>query len=387
MKKILPLITGICLLTGFTTLNSCKEEEMFGPVSARDVPSISAMNKPSLSTAAITIFTETSAIVYTNIEGTGNEQVTETGICYGTAIDPLISDNHVAVETSGSGVFTCNLTNLTPGTKYFIRAYVSGYLTKDYNGEVTVYGNNVTFTTRESKTPSLSPVIYNPDLNPDLSWGSVSDIDGNIYRTVQIGNQTWMAENLKTTRYNDGSLIPNITEDADWIALETGACRIYNNNFSYKNKYGALYNWYAVKTGKLCPMDWHVPSDEEWKQLEMTLGMSKDQADGYWSIKDVDHEFYGIMGRGTDQGTQMRTASGWNIWEGRYGNGTNISGFSGLPGGDTDWYGKFEIEGQCGSWWSSTGAIGRALGSGDPGVIRAVYYAHTGFSVRCLKDN
>jgi uncharacterized protein (TIGR02145 family) len=141
-----------------------------------------------------------------------------------------------------------------------------------------------------------------------------------------------MAENLKTNRYNDGSQILNVTGDADWVALKTGAYRWYNNDAAtYKNTYGALYNWYTVKTGKLCPTGWHVPSDDEWKQLEMTLGMTQAEADSWWGEDCFD------IGRGTDQGTQMKTTSGWiDVWEGISGNGTNTSGFSALPGSETD---------------------------------------------------
>ena len=161
-----------------------------------------------------------------------------------------------------------------------------------------------------------------------------------------------MAENLKTTRYNTGSQIHNVTGDDDWADLITSAYRWYNNDLAtYKNMYGALYNWYTVKTGKLCSTGWYVPSDDEWKQLEMTLGMTQAEADSWWG------EDYGDIGRDTDQGTQMKATIGWNDWEGIYGNGTNTSGFSGLPGGYTGLYGRFEIAGQCGSWWSSTNEV------------------------------
>jgi uncharacterized protein (TIGR02145 family) len=146
--------------------------------------------------------------------------------------------------------------------------------------------------------------IFYPVFNPDLIYGSVTDIDSNVYRTIQIGAQTWMAENLKTTRYDDGNAIPNIIDNSLWVTLKTGAYRWYNNNkFAYKNLYGALYNWYTVRTGKLCPVGWHVPSDDEWKQLEMALGMTQEEADS-WG------EFPGIDGRGTDQATQMKATIG-----------------------------------------------------------------------------
>ncbi len=230
--------------------------------------------------------------------------------------------------------------------------------------------------------------------NPNLTYDSVNDIDGNVYKTIQIGEQMWMAENLKTTSYNDGTQIPNVIDNSTWITLKTGAYRWYNNDkWTYKKLYGALYNWYTVKTGKLCPTGWHVPSDDDWKQLEMTLEMTKEEADS-WG------EFPGIDSRGTDQGNQMKSTNGWIPWEGMLEKGTNTSGFSAMPAGESDWSGysnggplvitdtKFRGAGICTTWWESTSeGGGRVLGSDVSGVIRGVYPAICGLSVRCLKDN
>jgi len=301
----------------------------------------------------------------------GHGQFTTIGVCWSRTPNPTTADNKTIVD-GVYGIdpdpkhFHSTLTGLKPGTTYYVRAYAT-------KSSGTTYGNEVSFTS----PASIESIIF---FNPNLTYGSVEDIDGNIYKTIQIGTQTWMAENLKTNRYNDGSQIPNVTGDADWVPLKTGAYRWYNNDAAtYKNTYGALYNWYTVKTGKLCPTGWHVPSDDEWKQLEMALGMTQAQADGCG-------EFPGISGRGTNQGTQMKATIGWYDWEGKYGDGTNTSGFSALPGGETDWSGKFEIEGYCGSWWSSTNAIDRVLDFSDPGVISGVQNAHCGISIRCLKD-
>jgi uncharacterized protein (TIGR02145 family) len=236
------------------------------------------------------------------------------------------------------------------------------------------------------------PAIYPINFNPDLAYDSISDIDGNVYKTIQIGTQTWMAENLKTTRYNDGSGIPNVMDNSKWVTLKTGAYRWYNNDRdTYKNLYGALYNWYTVKTGKLCPTGWHVPGDGDWKQLEMALGMTIEEANS-WG------ETFGIEGRGTDQGTQMKATSGWIPWEGRGGNGNNTSGFTALPAGESGWtgwsngvesvvYTYFGGAGICTTWWYSTEeGGGRAVSCDDPGVIRGVYPAFCGLSVRCLKN-
>ena len=108
---------------------------------------------------------------------------------------------------------------------------------------------------------------------PALNYGSVTDIDGNNYKTIQIGTQTWIDGNLKTTRYNDGTVIPNVTDIYAWEALTTpGFCWYDNNEDTNKATYGALYNWFAVNTGKLCPVGWHVPTDAEWTTLTTYLG-------------------------------------------------------------------------------------------------------------------
>ena len=107
---------------------------------------------------------------------------------------------------------------------------------------------------------------------------AVKDIDGNKYKTIKIGTQIWMAENLKTTHFNDGTSIVQIDKYDDWKGLISPAYCWYANDSTNKEVYGALYNWYAVNTKKLCPKGWHVPTDEEWKQLEICLGMSQELA-------------------------------------------------------------------------------------------------------------
>ncbi len=131
--------------------------------------------------------------------------------------------------------------------------------------------------------------------------GTVTDNDGNVYHTVAIGKQVWMAEDLKTTKYNDGTPIPLVTDGTAWVNLNTPGCCWYNNDAdTYKATYGALYNWYAVNTGKLAPAGWRVASDADWKTLEMSLGMTQTQADS------TDY-------RGTDEGGKLKE-SGTMHW-------------------------------------------------------------------------
>jgi uncharacterized protein (TIGR02145 family) len=214
------------------------------------------------------------------------------------------------------------------------------------------------------------------DNNPEIPYGSMTDQAGNIYKTIEIGSQTWMAENLKTTKYNDNKDIPNVTGNSAWSNLTTPAYSWYDNDEA-KNKplYGALYNWFTVNTGKLCPTGWHVPTDTEFKTLETYLGMSVAQADG-------------ISWRGTDQGTQLKNSSGWKAGE----NGTNISGFSALPGGyrfQQD--GAFNNKGELSYWWSSnesgpTKGYYRRLDGSNAGVYRESAIKTAGKYIRCVKD-
>jgi len=201
-------------------------------------------------------------------------------------------------------------------------------------------------------------------LNPDLVYGSIADIEGNIYRIIQIGNQIWMAENLRTTTFNDGSKISGFS----WPDYK----------ISYKETYGAFYDHYTVNTGKLCPTGWHVPTDEEWKEMEMALGMSRASADTSYGDFDV----YGSGERGTDQGARLKSSTGWFPWEGLLVKGNNSSGFSALPAGDNDG----GTIGCCTTFWCSGEEWGRTLSSTDSKIGRAVYYAEYKLSVRCVKD-
>jgi uncharacterized protein (TIGR02145 family) len=185
-----------------------------------------------------------------------------------------------------------------------------------------------------------------------------------------------MAENLKTTQYNDGTLIQFVESDASWRGLSAAAYCWQNSAISNIEIYGALYNWYTVNTGKLCPSGWHVPSDTAWKTLEIFLGMSQVVAD--------------LTGwRGTDQGTQLKSTSGWNS----SGNGPNLFGFTGIPAGLRTYYGTFSGVGIRSDWWTSSsngsvGAHGRELYYNQEKIYRGndLSDKRNGFSVRCLKD-
>jgi uncharacterized protein (TIGR02145 family) len=196
---------------------------------------------------------------------------------------------------------------------------------------------------------------------------TVIDIDGNVYHTVTIGNQTWMVENLRATHLNDGTAIPNASDTAAWFALLSPGYCWYNNDTANGNTYGALYNWYAVHTGKLAPPGWHVPSDAEWTQLSTFLG--------------------GEAGAGG----KMKEA-GLAHWLTPNTGATNESGFMALPGGFRYPTGQFAQVGQNASWWcvqeeDSWGAYYRGIDNNGTSIYRFGYTNKiVGYSVRLVKD-
>jgi uncharacterized protein (TIGR02145 family) len=210
------------------------------------------------------------------------------------------------------------------------------------------------------------------------STGIVTDIDGNVYRTVKIGNQWWMAENLKVTHYRNNNSIPIVTNGAVWGGLTTGAYCDPNNNAGYVSTFGRLYNWYAVNDSrKIAPAGWHVPSDDEWKQLEIYLGMN---------VAELDLTGY----RGTTEGGALKDV-GTTLWSSPNSGATNESGFSALPAGLRDYVGNFYDMTNYGSFWSSTQSDGssaweRHLYYSYPTIYRFAYAKPFGFSVRCVKD-
>jgi uncharacterized protein (TIGR02145 family) len=208
-----------------------------------------------------------------------------------------------------------------------------------------------------------------PYLNPDLTYGTVTDQDGNIYRTIQIGNQVWMAQNLRSTTYANGDPIPNVTDNTAWTQLTTGAWAHYQNNASYENPYGKLYNWYAVVDPRnVCPTNWHVPTDAEWTVLSDYLG-------------------------GENVAGGKMKSTGTQYWPAPNTGATNESGFSGLPGGNRygDVGGYFTNLGTNGYWWSASesgaeNAWNRLLYTINAGVHRDPNFKRFGFCVRCVRD-
>ena len=215
-------------------------------------------------------------------------------------------------------------------------------------------------------------IVY-MNINPWIEYGSMTDKDGNTYKTILIGTQTWMAENLKTTKYNDGTAIPLVTNDTAWINLSTPACCWQNNDPARKVTYGVLYNWYTVNTGKLCPIGWHVPSKAEWTILINYLG-------------------------GEDASTGKLKETWFHHWPRPNKGATNETGFTALPGGDRNFQdGLYVSLGEVACWWSST-PDGKTFDGKtqawymwssiyDNITSMSTYVQGNGYSVRCLKDS
>ena len=209
----------------------------------------------------------------------------------------------------------------------------------------------------------------------DFNCGTPFNYQGYDYATVLIGEQCWFAENLRSENYANGDAIPSNLSSTQWGTTTSGAVAVLYEDPTMLETYGRLYNWYAVGDARgLCPSGWLVPSDEEWMTLEVALGMNELEADySNW--------------RGTDQGVQMKTTSGWILG----GNGSNSSGFSGLPGGTRNYNGYPSSDQQNGNWWSSSPSSNeqawqRRLHFDNESVYRGNHWKRNGYSVRCLKD-
>ena len=221
-----------------------------------------------------------------------------------------------------------------------------------------------------------SIIFYKPTTNNNIT--TVTDASGNTYKTITIGTQTWMAENLRSTKYSDGTTISLITDATQWAANYNNNTTLpmmswYNNDQATHtaNKYGALYNWYAVSpitngNKNVCPTGWHVPTDAEWTIL-------------------IDY-----LGGSSAAGGKMKS-TGTQYWNCPNTGATNEIGFSGLPGGVRIIDGTFGYIGENGNWWSSTEtdathAWDRYLYNTNGTADSDKNYKEYGFSVRCLKD-
>ncbi len=292
---------------------------------------------PGLITANITNVTQTSAVCGGTITSEGVTAVTGRGVCWSTTQHPTVSDTKTS-DGAGPGDFVSALTDLNPNTKYFVRSYAT------YSEDI-VYGSELLFYT----------------------LGSVTDIDGNFYNTLIIGTQEWMTENLMVTKYQDGTDIPNVTDQKIWANLKTGAYCNYINDIYYVKTCGRLYNYFALNDSRnLCPAGWIVPTDAEWDILINFLGGPE------------------------IAGTKLKDPS-WKIP-----NQADESGFLALPGGKRFIWGELIFDQWVqfsefryileGWWWSSNGNELNIIEQSSRIDRKRAYYEE-GASVRCLKDN
>jgi len=339
------------ILTALTVISfilqiSCKKDD--------DIPG--TVTEPVVTTNEVSSITQTSAISGGNITDDGVSEITKRGVCWSTTENPTTADSKT-IDGSGSGDFTSTITGLTPLTIYYIRAY-------GVNSAGTGYGNQLSFTT----AAGIGAIVF----NPDLTYGTLSDVEGNVYKTIQIGAQTWMAENLKTTKYNDGTLIPHVADENAWSILSTqGYCWYNNDSATYKAAYGGLYNWFAVDTasngGKnVCPTGWHVPTYDEWSTLTDYLG-------------------------GADIAGGKLKEAGTTHWVSPNAGATNESGFTAIPSGARAPNYGFFSGGLIAAWWTTNeGGISAAYAKlfiyENNIVTDMVYTNEHGLSVRCLKE-
>jgi uncharacterized protein (TIGR02145 family) len=303
-----------------------------------DVSVIMPATIPVLTTLSISAISDSIITSGGTISSDGGAQIVARGVCWSTSKNPTIIDL-VTLDGSGSGSFKSTVTGIAPSVMYYLRAYAT-------NGTGTGYGNEYSFSTAKTL---------------------VKDTDGNFYHFAKIGSQVWMTENLRTTRFRDSTSITLVDTGTAWSnQIGPGYCWYGDDEAANKSKYGALYNWYAVNSGKLCPTGWHIPSDTEWTTLTTFLG-GESLAGG--KLKE----------------------SGVVNWKTPNASATNESGFTALPGGyrlNTGIYGNMGI---YGNWWTSTSVLSnvanyRYLYYGNASVTKSFVSQKSGLSVRCIKN-
>jgi len=306
---------------------------------------------PVLTTTSVTDVTQTTAKSGGNITSDGGSTVTARGVCWSTGTNPTVSDNKTT-DGTGAGNFVSNISGLTANTTYYLRAYAT-------NSKGTGYGSAMSFTTQQGSGSSFT-----------------DSRDGNVYQTVTIGNQTWMAENLAYLPSIVGPGTGSYTTPYYYVYGYDGTNVTAAKATSNYTTYGVLYNWPAAMAGTtssssnpsgvqgVCPTGWHLPSDAEWTQLTDFLG-GESIAGG--KLKATTH------------------------WASPNTGATNETGFTALPGGYRNYVGSFYNVGFSGSWWSATedgtdSAWYRSMTYSSSFVYRSNDSKELGFSVRCVWD-
>ena len=347
---------------------------------------------PDVRTLEASSLTHNTATISAIIVDDGDAAITERGICW-SETNNSDSFTNCTNEGTGIGEFSSTISELQSDTRYYARAFAG-------NSVGRAYGDRISFTT-------LEEVV---DPGHGTPGNGVTDIDGNFYRTVIIGDQEWMAENLRVTRYRDGSLINTGLSDTDWENTKSGAYAIYphtggsiegnvvgiNSDEEMVNAYGIIYNWYAVDNSRgLCPEGWRVPKDAEWQQLVDHLmdaygfhnNPLSDDIDGVGNKLRSRRQINSPLGEPWTTDTHPR----WAYIHGTH-FGTDDFGFSGLPGGVRDSDGSFGGIGYVVYWWSSNILVQEwsilwGLMASHGNLNRGASPLSSGSSVRCIRDD
>ncbi len=320
----------------------------------KDDPVAPEKKKPEAITKPVALFGQKWAQLSASVNANNNTTLVYFEYGPSASYGITVSANPDTLTDNTSKAVNAVISGLIPGTTYNFRV-------KAVTSSETVYGDDKTFTTLDT----IKNVIL---FNPDVTYGSVTDIDGNNYKTIKLGTQTWMAENLNVTTFNDGTPLSFIREATLWKSLSTPGYSWYNYD---SISYGGLYNWYVVNSsangGKnICPSGWHVPSDIEWETLIEYLGGSE-VAGGKIKEKGSTHWF-------------STTPAA-----------TNETGFTAIPAGYRYYTGSYNSIRRYAYWWtssesSSISAYCRNMNHGYNSVERTSSNKKTGFSVRCIKD-
>jgi len=342
MKRIFRISCFIIFILSISLIDSCKKD--------KEKPKLPKLSTINVSSTTLTLTTAISGGDITD----GGLPVVSRGVCWGTNLEPTITDDKTS-DGIGIGTFSSSIKGLSPNTNYSIRAYATTSAGTAYGGRV----NLKTFT------------------------GTFTDKEGNIYYTVTIGNQIWMAENL--------AYLPSVNLRS--TASKVSPC-YYVYNYDGTNVieakatenyviYGVLYNWYAVMNGSnpykepvqgVCPTGWHLPSNSEWNELTASLG-------------------------GTLNATSSMIDIAKSNWMHQYHGDNNISGFSALPAGLYNGI-SFAAIGDMATWWTSTSSYSDTINKEYREIYNDSYVLYNrwdlgecwawkedGLSVRCIKDN
>ena len=391
MNKFLTLVC-MCLvlfnsITAQTQLQYQLNQQGTGSCPGSTV-TLSVLTSVNITTAVVSEITTSSAISGGNISNDGGNPVTQRGVCWSTSPNPTTTDN-ITNNGNGLGSFTGNLSGLTANTTYYLRAYA-------VNSAGAFYGNEVSFISNSSEGTINSCGLENV-FNGGLNYNSLADIDGNIYKTIVIGNQDWMAENLKVARYNNGDSVTFISDPDLWINTDAGAWSNLEDDTFYNCNCGNVYNWYAVSDERnLCPSGWHVPNDQDWNNL---LGFVDQEFSPISANPFGNTNPFILVPRQSDIAGKFLNSENFGSSESPGSN--NQSGFSALLCGFKSAFdglhnGYYSSRAE---FWSSTPGYNFNMSGYFPslgGFTRNIYEnnlvyknslkASNGFSVRCIKD-